>query len=268
MVFNSTPNGFGGSIWQSGCGPAVDALGNIYVITGNGTFDANARGVDFGDTFLKLNPSGQVLDWFTPYNQATISASDLDLGSGGTLLLPDQSGSHPHEVLSAGKEGSIYVVNRDNMGHFNSANNSQIVQFLPGLLSSELLSAPAFWQNNVYFAADGDVLKLFPLSGGLLSTAPASQTSTTFSSHSASPTISANGGTNGIVWVIQRQGSTAPAILHAYDATNVSSELYNSAQAGSRDALDIGIKFTVPTVANGKVYVGTNSQLTVFGLLP
>src|SRR5262249_14923151 len=150
------------------------------VITGNGTFDAGTGGVDFGETFLKLSPSGQVLDWFTPFKPATLSTLDLDLGSGGTLLLPDQSWFHQHAVVSAGKEGAIYVVDRDNMGHFNSVNNSQIVQFLPGVLASGLFSTPAFWQNKVYFAADVDVLKLFPLSGGLLSTTPASQASTTF----------------------------------------------------------------------------------------
>jgi hypothetical protein len=272
-VFNATPNGSRGGIWQSGNGSAADSSGNIFVITGNGTFDADVGGIDFGESFLKLstNAGGLTLaDFFTPFDQAFLSASDLDLGSTGPLLLPDQiSTAHPHLVLGAGKDGNGYLVDRDNMGHFRSTDNNQIVQTIT-ISTSSVFGPPAFWENNIYFLGANDVLKAFQLSSGLLSPTPTSQASTVFGFPGAAPAVSSNGSTNGIVWVLDNSAfdTRGPAVLHAYDATDTSRELYNSTQEGGRDQAGPAVKFTVPTVANGRVYIGGQNQLTVFGLLP
>ena len=269
-AFNTTPNGGDGGFWASGGAPAVDGNGNVFFITGNGTFDANTGGVDFGDSIIKLSTSGGGLtlaDYFTPFDQAYLSAKDIDLGSGGVMLLPDQAGAHPHLLVGGGKEGKLYVVDRDNMGQFQAGADSQIVQSLLG--GAGVWCTPAYWQNSVYLAPVNDTLKAFQVYNGLLSNAPVAKGSVAFTFPGATPSVSANGSTEGIVWVIRRTttGSQA-AVLHAYDAANVSRELYDSNQAGTRDQLDVAVKFAVPTVANGKVYVGTSSTLTGFGLLP
>jgi len=269
-VFNATPNGTEGAIWQSGAGPSADSNGNIYVITGNGTFDRDTGGVDFGDSFLKLNANlTTVHDFFTPFNQALLSEADLDVGSGGALLLPDQPGAHPHLIVGGGKEGKLYLVDRDNMGKFHSGDDSQIVQSF-SVSPEGFFSTPAFWENNIYIAGNGDFLKAFRLSGGLLSTTPTSQSSAFFGYPGATPAISSNGSTNGIVWVLQTEGFATfePAILRAYDATDLSVEVYNSTLAGPRDQAGPAVKFAVPTVANGRVYVGTGNEVTVYGPLP
>jgi len=271
-VLNLTPNGAAAAIWEGGGGPASDSTGSIYVVTANGTFDADVGGQDFGDSFVKLMPganSVSVVDFFSPFNQANMDAIDGDLGAGGPLLLPDQGGSHPHLMLAGGKEGTLYLVDRDNMGRFHAGDDSQIVQTLVGFFPS-IYSTPAFWENKVYIAAYADSLKVFNLNGGLLSTAPASHSANVFGFPGATPAISSNGSQEGIVWVLENASFQAqrPAILHAYDANDVSQELYNSQQAGTRDTLPIGVGFVGPTVANGKVYVGTLSELAVFGLLP
>ena len=270
-ALNLTANGGYGGIWQSGVGPAADASGNVYVITGNGTFDANTGGANFGDSFVKLQPSGNslaVADYFTPNNQAMLSTSDDDLGSGGPLLLPEQTSSHPHLILSGGKQGTLYLVDRDNMGHFKAADNSQIVQSLVGVVKP-IFSGPAYWENKVYIAGVKDTIKQFSLDTGLLSTAPVSQSTATFGFPGAELAVSANGSANGILWALENAAYRiqAPAVLHAYDANDVSHELYNSTQAGTRDTLGFGVGFSVPSVANGKVYVGTLSELDVFGLI-
>jgi hypothetical protein len=265
-VFNTTPNGSYGALWGSGCAPAADANGNIYAATGNGTFDVSAGGVDYGDSVLKLNPGTlTVLDWFSPFNTDFLSESDNDLGSGGTMLLPDQSGPHQHLLVVAGKEGRIYLINRDNLGHFNSVADTQIVQELVGAINNNNLTTPAYWQGNVYYASQNDSLKMFTLSNGLLSTSAVAASPESFGYAGASPAISANGSNNGILWVIDT--SHAAAVLRAYDPTNVSHELYNSTQAGARDTLGPAVKFIVPTVFNGKVYAGTATELDVLGLL-
>jgi hypothetical protein len=271
-VLNLTPNGAGAGIWQSGAGPASDSAGNIYVVTGNGTFDADLGGQAFGDSFVKFMPeasSPSVVDFFTPFNQASMDAVDHDLGAGGPLLLPDQGGNHPHLMLAGGKEGTLYLVDRDNMGHFLAGDNSQIVQPLEKIVG-EVFSTPAFWESKVYIAGVADSLKVFKMNEGLLSTAPASHSANVFGFPGATPTVSANGSREGIVWVLENAAFRVqqPAILHAYDANDVSHELYNSQQAGTRDTLPIGVGFGVPTVANGRVYVGTLTELDVFGLLP
>jgi hypothetical protein len=267
-VFNSTPDGGLGGIWQSGAAPAADAAGNIYLITGNGTFDAQSAtppNHDYGDSFLKLSSGSGGLtaaDFFTPFNQAILDARDEDLGSGGPLLLPDQPGANPHLLISAGKEGKVYVLNRDNLGGFDPSVD-HVVQELPQVITG-LFAGPAYWGGLVYFASSGDSLKAFQLANGQLSPHPVLQTSTVFGYPGATPSISANGNSNAIIWVVQN-GSTA--VLRAYSASDLTTELYDSNQAGSRDLFGTAVKFAAPTVANGKVYVGTQSGLTVFGLL-
>ena len=227
---------------------------------------------DYGDSIEKISPKGAVLDYFTPYNQATLNAGDLDLGSGGVLLLPNPSGSTPLLVM-AGKEGTIYLVDRDNMGHYNANNDDQIVQSLPNVLPGDTadsgnFSAPVYFNGSVYFGAVNDAVKSFQLSNGLLSTSPTSQSAQSYGGHGETLALSANGNANGILWAVEDNGYSAPGVLYAYDADNLNNELYDSNQAGSRDTLGAAAKFSVPLVANGMVYVAGASQLTVYGLLP
>jgi len=267
-LFNATPNGGLGGIWASGCGPTCDTNGNLYVSTGNGTFDP-ING-NFGDTLLKLSTSNSLMvtDYFTPFNQQSLNTNDNDLGSGGVVLLPDEAGSvaHPHLVVFAGKEGTIYLVDRDNMGQFNLTNDSQIVQSLLGAIGI-CFDTPAYFNNTLYYIGVDDVIKAFAITNGSIASTPASQGSMVFGFPGATPSISANGTNEGIAWAIQSDAyqSNAPSILHAYNAADVSQELYNSSQADARDTLGGAVKFTVPTIANGKVYVGTESTLSVFG---
>jgi len=277
MVFNTAPSASGASIWQSGCGPAADASGNIYFNTGNGGFDANTGGSDYGDSIVKLSPSGTVLDYFTPSDQAALDSSDNDLGSSGLVLLPDQTGTHIHVLIGAGKEGVIYSVDRDtgNMGKFNSTNqNIQTLAALSaGPSSGGLFGSPAYWNENVYFSAWNDYLRAFQVTNGTV--AQTSHSPITFAFPGTTPAISSNGNTNGIVWIIQANipndtviTNPPTAVLRAYDATNLANELYDSAQAaGSRDAAGGAVKFAVPTIANGKVYIGNSNRVTVYGLL-
>jgi hypothetical protein len=263
-IWNSTPNGQDGGIWQGGGGLAADSAGVIYGLTGNGTAEG---GPDYGDSFVKLTLGTgglAVADFFTPLDQQNLSTYDIDLASGGPLLLPDQPGAHPHLMTSAGKAGKIYLVDRDNMGHYSTSSDN-VVQEIPGALGSSTddnsFCVPSYWQNRVYFVGVSDFAKAFTVSGGLLSTTPESQSTTTYGIPGATPIISSSGNTNGILWTIERAG-----ILHAYDATNLASELYNSNQAGTRDSLGTAVRFSVPTVANGRVYVGTSATLVVYGL--
>jgi hypothetical protein len=268
-AFNTTPNGGLGGIWQSGDGPAADAAGNLYVLTGNGTFDANSTTPpqnDYGDSFVKLSPNGGNLsaaDYFAPYNQATLNSLDEDLGSGGPLVLPDQPGPYSRLLIGAGKQGTIYVLNRDALGGFSPLGDN-ILQELPGAITAAF-DTPAYFNDQVYFAGVNDVLKAFALAGGVLSTSPTSQSSEMLGYPGATPSISANGAANGMVWIVEDSG---PAILRAYSAGNLATELYDSNRAGARDQLGLAVKFAVPMIANGKVFVGTQSGLTVFGLLP
>jgi hypothetical protein len=275
-VYNTSPNSGLSGIWMSGNGVAGDSDLNLFFSTGNGPYDGTAS---FGDSILKLgSPSGTfpVRDWFTPSNQGSLNSSDIDLGSGGLLLLPDQPSGSPHQHLltTVGKEGKLYLVDRDQMGHFNSGNDNQIVQnfnVAPGMWGS-----PAWWNNKLYLAGAADVggatgpLKVFAFNPntGLFTTSPSSFSSINFSFPAPTPIVSANGTSDGIVWVIQvnQFNGTAPAVLRAYDASNLAIELYNSQQRAADDA-GYAVKFTVPVVANGKVYVGTQAQLSVYGLL-
>jgi chitodextrinase len=289
MVYCTSPNdpgtqanggGSGAGVWQSGDGLATDSTGNIFFVTGNGLFDANTGGSDYGDSFLKIDPLGALLDFFTPHDQQYMNDHDIDLGSGGVLLLPDQPGPHPRLAITAGKNGTIYLVDRDNMGHYNPSNDSQIVQsivniFPHGDFTTGNFKAPVYWNGNVYFSADKDNLKAFSLTNGLLSTTPTSISALQPSYPGATLGVSSSGSTSAIVWAIQRVdldptgvGVRGPGSLHAFDATNLGTELYNSNQSGSRDTLDYTAKWSSPLIANGKVYVASLSQLTIYGLLP
>jgi hypothetical protein len=280
VAYNATPNGSGGGIWQGGGGLATDSTGNIYFVTSNGDFDANTGGPDYGDSVLKLSPSGTVVDYFTPHDQANMNSNNLDLGAGGPVMLVDQpTGNVPHLLITAGKTGTVYVINRDNLGKYNSNNDNQIVQSLPGVFpnggaESGNFSTPVYFNGYVYFGSSVDTVKAFQLTNGLLATAPASQTAAIFGVRGASVAISANGNTNGILWALQNNGVDpnndvgSPGVLFAYDANNLATELYNSAQAGSRDTMDNAAKFSIPLVANGKVFIAGQTQLTIYGLLP
>jgi hypothetical protein len=271
-VWNSTPNGSDGGVWQSGSGPAADSSGDIFLATANGTFDLNNEGPDTGDSVLKFGPlSGanfQVLDYFTPYNQNHLAVTDTDLGSGGVVLLPDQPAGSPHRHLLAemGKQGSLYLVNRDSMGHFDGAGDTQIVQWLPNLTGG-LWATPAFWNNTLYVGGTNDALQAFSFNAnnsGLFSTSPVSSSPETYSYPGPTPSISANGNTNAILWALEADQS--PAVLHAYDATNLANELFNTGN-NPQQAPGPPVNFSVPTIANGKVYAGTATQLAVYGLL-
>jgi len=273
-VFNATPNGSEGGIWMSGAGVAAAPDGSLYCLTGNGTFDTGSNPQDFGDSFLRLNPSGSltVADYFTPSNQASLAAADLDLGSGGAVVLPDSVGSaaHPHLVVGASKEGKIYLLDRDSMGHFN-ANQDQVVQEVSvgPHLGETVFGAPAYFNGRLYFQGVGLPLEAFAFSNGLLSTTPVSQSlDRELGFRGATPSISANGTSNGIVWELLPTTVYGVSSLHAYNADDLSQKLYDSLaslQAGAPDRITF-VKFVVPTIANGKVYTGTSNSVAVFGL--
>ena len=280
-VFNATPNGGLGGFWTSGAAPSADANGNIYIASGNGTFDTmNVPATEFGDTIMKLTFSSgaiSVADYFTPTNQFTLDEDDVDVGSGGVLLLPDQPGLYTHLMVEGGKQGRLYVLDRDlltaNNQHYCSGCQSdpQIVQeSAPGLVVT-LFATPAYLNGTIYLAGAGDMLKAIPLSGGLLNFNNITTSSETFGFPGVTPSISSNGAANGIVWAIDSSqfGSPGPSVLHAYNATNIANELWSSSMAANnRDAAGNAVKFTVPTIANGKVYLGTSTEVDVYGLLP
>jgi chitodextrinase len=299
-VFNTTPNAIStfsyarGGIWMAGGAPAADASNNLYLITGNGTYDGITN---FSDSVLKVSTgSGLALtDWFTPSDQSVLDGNDLDLGSGGAAVLVDQAaGPVKHLLIGGGKHGSgsdgqIYVLNRDLMGQFTSA-DSGVVQMFP--LNFNIFATPVFWHNNLYVAGVGGSLTAFSFNPatGQFNPAPTSQSPTAYGFPGATPSVSSNGSTNGIVWAIDSSNyctlqsrGCGPAVLHAYDATSLATELWNSSQRAG-DVAGIAVKFTVPTVANGKTYIGTRGndcgptcavptpaitgELDVYGLLP
>ncbi len=266
--YNTTPGGKGGGIWMSGGGPASDDDGNIFVSVGNGTFDAHVGGNAVSNSFLKLTNVGgklNLVDYFTPFNQAELSKRDLDLGSAGPLLLPDQPLGPPHLLIGAGKDGTIYLVNRDNMGRFHDEEESPNAHALYGA-TTWVFGTPAYFNGMVYFIGASDPLTAFVMQDGQLSSIPIAHSSVKFGHRGASPIVSGDGLKNGVVWAIDNN-RRHHATLRAFDASNVSSELYESDQAGTRDRLDTPVVFAVPTVADGRVYVGTQKRLTVFGLL-
>lgn len=275
-VLNLTPNGSEGSIWMSGAGLAADSNGNIYFLAANGTFETtlDANGFpanhDFGNAFMKVSTTGgslSVADYFEASNTIAESASDKDLGSGGALVLPDiqdASGTVHHLAVGAGKDSLIYVVNRDSMGKFNAQGDSAIYQEISGALGGLVFSMPAYFNSTVYYGAVGDRLKAFPISNAKLATSATAQSGNDFQYPGTTPAVSANGTTNGIVWAVE---NSSPAVLRAFDASNLA-ELYNSNQAaGNRDHFGNGNKFITPVIVNGKVFVGTPDSVAEFGLL-
>ena len=311
-IFNTTPNGVGGAdggIWSGGGAPAVDAGGDVYVSTGNGVFDEGAVMImenDYGDSVLRLNPLAgstpnganlQIAGWFTPDDELSLEQGDVDLGSGGIVLLPDQSSAPTHLLVTAGKEGVVYLIDRDNMGQFQPSSNSQIVQSFGS--AGGLFGTPVFWQNSLYYAGPGHNLNQFvfdPASGQFscspqpCSPTPASHSSQTFHFPGVPPSVSSQGASNGIVWAVDASlygyathsasgtncsqvplpaACSGAAVLHAYDATNLATELWNSTMASNNsDQPGNAVKFAPPTIANGKVYLGTASEVDVYGLLP
>ncbi|MFL6214860.1 MAG: BACON domain-containing protein [Blastocatellia bacterium] len=294
-VFNTTPDGTEAAIWQGGQGLAADAANNIYLVTGNGTFDLDQGGRDYGNAVIKLDAANglAVADWFVPYNQdllnpnkkaapatgktiAPRNLSDIDLGAGGALLLPGTN-----LLLIVGKDRVLRLFDRSNLGHYFSDHNANVQEFQAA--SNIFMGAPIYWNSpagsQVYLWGAGDYLKVFRLTDGLFSAAPVSQS--TFQSafgysNSAPLSLSANGSQagSGIVWALcafsgDANSQTVAGILRAFDATDVSKELWNSKQNAARDDIGSFAKFNPPTVANGKVYVPTFSgQLHVYGLLP
>jgi hypothetical protein len=271
MVYCSTPNGLDGGFWATG-GPGTDSTGDLFVTTGNGDFTGNTGGTDYADSLLKIGTNGSLVDYFTPYNQAAMETGNLDFSSSGPTLLVNQPGTYPHLLIAAAKLGTIFVLNRDNLGQYNANNNDQVVQSLISILPNGTqetgnYSAPMYFNGYVYFGAVSDNLKAFQLTNGLLSGGPTSQSPEIYPNRGGSFSVSANGSSNGIVWAVQ-DNSPSNGVLYAYNAANLSDELYNSNQVASRDALGVAMKMNVPAVANGKVFVIANEKLVVYGLLP
>ena len=261
-----------GAIWGSGNGPAADASGNIYVETGNGYFDGINN---FSDSVVKLSPAGALLDYFTPFDQDVMQENDIDLGSSGPMILPDAVGSsaHPHLMIASGKVGVVYLLDTAALGQYDPATNHDVGEVSVGFNTTDAFAGffgqPAYWNGNIFTVIIGDFLRQYTISNATLSTVSSSNSSNTFESRVATPSISASSATNGIVWVADVAGYDAgnAVILDAYDATDVSNLLYSSPDSGP-GAAAVSSKFTVPTIANGKVYVGGQYAFTVFGLLP
>ncbi|MFZ0593300.1 MAG: hypothetical protein WAM39_22780 [Bryobacteraceae bacterium] len=282
-----TPNGEEGAIWQSGAGPAADRQGYIYLMAANGTFDTalNSSGFpsrgDSGNSFLKLSTLGRTLvvaDYFTMFDVVKENAADGDLGSGGPMVLPDMtdaSGKIRRLAVGAGKDLNLYLVNRDAMGKFNPRGNQNIYQELPHAMKHSFSRhIPAYFNGRLYYASTDDTLREYRFQNARLISEPISQTTLKFPYPGASPSISANGEKDAIVWAVENIDGEhtekgTPAVLHAFDAADLSHELYNSNQAPSgRDHFGKDNKFITPMIANGKVYVGTTNGVGVFGLLP
>jgi hypothetical protein len=281
-AWNTSPNGKGNGIWGAGSGLAADASGNAYVSTGNGDDTVTVPApppsttIDYGDSIVRISLANGVptpTDYFTPFNQQSLDNADTDVGSGGVLVLPDQPGTFPHILVQAGKQGNLYVVNRDKMTNDGShycngcSSDPEILQTITGV--GGLWSMPAYWNGSIYLWGNGQKLKAFSVTNGEISVSPTSESGETNGFPGATPVISSNGAADGIVWAVESDayGSSGPAILRAYDATNVSRLLYGSNLTSSRDTLGPAVKFVVPVVTNGKVYVGTQKEVDVFGLL-
>lgn len=267
-AFNVTPDGNEGGIWASDTGPASDAAGDVYIPTGNGTFNVSSGGRDYGDTVLKLALDGSSLvvrDFFTPFNEAHLSDADADLGSSGPTLLPDQPGTHRHLLLQPTKGGSVYVIDRDAMGKFHK-DKDEIVQQIK--MVGGAYGAMAYWNGHVFFACEDDNLRDYSIMNGELK--PSASSSTKFANPGATPSISANSTKDAIVWAIATKtwnGPDQPAVLYAYNATNISQPIYSSEQNSARDRATNGTRFSIPVVVNGRVYFGVRGEVEVYGLL-
>jgi outer membrane protein assembly factor BamB len=266
-VLNVNPDGSEAGIWLSDTGPAVDTDGNLFVPTGNGTFDAVYGGRDYGDSVLKLDGASLAIrDYFTPFDQERISGADADVGSSGPTLLPDQPGAHRHLLLQPTKDSTIYVIDRDNMGKYHRDSNA-LVQMIK--LAGGGYGAMAYWNGRVYFAASDDQLRSYAIKNGQLTTSAASNIK--FANPGATPSISADGKQNAIVWAIATKTwngrDTKPAVLYAFDAAKLGAPIYTSEQNSQRDRAAMATRFVIPVVANGRVYFGTRSEVEVYGLL-
>lgn len=272
-VFNDTPDGAGGGLWASGGAAAIDDTnGSLYLMSGVDEGDQNYSQLSYNDSFLRLDPTNlSVVDFFAPDNNLVLAENDADLGSGSPILMPDIS---PSVAIGGGKDGNVFVVNRDNMGSFSSSTNNviQAVKACPRQYDN-IFSTPVYWNGLLYYHCEGDVLRAFSWTNGLLSAQPVAMATAVYVNHGAIASLSASGTTNGIVWDVDNSSYTSTgvgsgsAVLHAYNATNVATELYNSSQAGSRDVAGPALKFTVPTIAGGKVFVTTSDELDIYGLL-
>ena len=269
-VLNVTPDGDQGGIWASDTGPAADADGNIYVPTGNGTFDAGSGGRDYGDTVLKLGLNGSSLairDYFTPHDQEQISSADADIGSSGPLLVPDQPGPHRHLLLQPTKHSRLYVIDRDRMGKFQ-LDRDDIVQTIR--MAGGGYGAMAYWNGHVFFAASDDYLRDYAIKNGHLALSESS--SNKFENPGATPSVSADGKKNGVVWAIATKTwdgpDNKPAVLYAFDATKLGQPIYTSEQNSQRDRAAMATRFVIPVVVNGRVYFGARGEVEVYGLLP
>ena len=263
-----------GAIWQGGGGVAVDASGNLYLETANGVFDADSGGINYSDSVVKLSSTGSVLDYFTPFNESMLNIYDVDLGSSAVIILPDSLGSaaHSHLLLATGKPGVLFLLDQANLGKFNSVLSQDLQEVIVQPNSMQVVGGifgqPAYWNGNLYTAAIADFLKQFTISGGTISPSPVSHSAGIYNLRGATPVVSANGAHSGIVWALDVSAyPDGPAVLNAYDATNVALQLYSSPASGT-GAAGNAIKFAVPTVANGRVYLGTQGRFDVFGLLP
>jgi hypothetical protein len=267
-VLNITPDGNEGGIWASDAGPAADRDGNVYLPTGNGTFNAGSGGRDYGDTVLKLALAGSsftIRDYFTPSNQDQLSDTDADLGSSGPLVLPDQPGAHPHLLLQPSKGSIIYVIDRDRMGKFRHDSDA-VVQKIQ--MAGGGYGAMAYWNQHVFFAASDDNLRSYALQNGQLK--PSASSSITFENPGATPTVSANGSKDAIVWAIATKtwnGPNRPAVLYAFEANRLDQPIYTSEQNSQRDRAAAATRFVVPIVVNGRVYFGARGEVEVYGLL-
>jgi hypothetical protein len=267
-VLNVNPDGSEAGIWLSDTGPAVDSEGNLYVPTGNGTFDATSGGRDYGDSVLKLDGSSlAVRDYFTPFNQASILAGDSDVGSSGPMLLPDQPGPHRHLLLQPTKDSTIYVIDRDNMGKYHS-DRDDLVQIIH--LPGGGYGAMAYWNGHAFFAASDDYLRDYAVKNGQL--IPGESSATKFANPGATPSISADGSKNAIVWAISTKTwngpDNKPAVLYAFDATKLGQPIYTSEQNSARDRAAFATRFAIPVVINGRVYFSARGEVEVYGLLP
>ena len=269
-AFNTSADGEQSGIWQADNGPAADEEGNVYLATGNGRFNAAAAGHDWGDSLLKLGLAGgvlQVRDYFTPFDEGALNRADADLGSGGPVVLPRQLGPHPHLVLIGGKGGDLYLLDRDRLGKYQADGNREVLRTVH--FRGGIYAAPAYWNGHVYVLASNDYLSDFALEKGTLSERPVAMSEKRFGNPGATPAISANGTRDGIVWLLDTKvwnGSDRPAVLHAYDAANVAHELYHTEMAPGRDRVGKTLRFTIPTVVNGRVYVEAKGEIDVYGL--
>jgi hypothetical protein len=265
-LFNVTPNGQDGGVWMGGGAPASDPNGNLYFVTGNGTFDANSSGTpnnDYGESLLQLSGALTVGEYFTPSDQLADTGGDADFGAGGATVVADLPAGSPltHLLVCGGKDGRLYVLNRDLLGGLGDSGAVQKINF-----GSRIFATGAYWNNYFYLGGENAPLTAYQLNASVPQLNFAASSSHTYGSKGSTPSISAAGTQNGIVWTLDNgqyctngAPSCGPAVLYANDAANVATELWNSAEAGA-DAAGNAVKFTVPTIANGKVYVGTRGN--------